>query len=99
MRYLVAGKPMDDPEPTTTIRVDLSEDQFVTFLAWAPAGSNVLARLKAILEGPGGARAHDFSFSGTQDELSELLELAAVRIPQLVGRIKEALEPSQSQPQ
>jgi hypothetical protein len=76
-----------------SVDVELTEEELVKLLAWVAPESRLLPRLKAVtrLERLQPVRKTFFSFIGTEDEARELLELATVRAPGAVPRIKEGL--------
>jgi hypothetical protein len=76
-----------------TVDVELTEEEIVKLLAWVAPESRLLPRLKAVtrLERLQPVRKTFFSFIGTEGEALELLELARVRAPGAVPRIKEGL--------
>jgi hypothetical protein len=86
------------------VELELTEEEIVKLLAWAAPESRLLPRLEAVtkaravysrffirLERLQPVRRTFFSFVGTEDEARELLELARVRAPGAVPRIKEGL--------
>jgi hypothetical protein len=76
-----------------TVDVELTEEELVKLLAWVLPESRLFPRLEAVirLERLQPVRRTFFSFIGTEDEARELLELARVRAPGAVPRIKEGL--------
>ena len=75
------------------VELELTEEELVKLLAWVAPESRLLPRLEAVtrLERLQPVRRTFFSFVGTEDEARELLELATVRAPGAVPRIKEGL--------